>query len=91
MDTQTIINSLTPLVGPALTAGVKKILPFVPSWALPIIATALGALFNGITTYAATNQTPNIYLAAALGLAGIGVREIKDQISPAEPKTPPTP
>lgn len=102
MDKQTIINSLTPLVGPLLTALWKKIQPSVPHWVMPILATALGTLFNYLTSYIATHDTANIWIAAGLGLAGVGIREIKDQLTPdhdllppaaapVTPVTPPTP
>lgn len=97
MTAQDIIALLTPVVGPLLTAGVKKVLPKIPTWLIPVLATALGAGFNLLTNYATSHQISNVWAAAALGLAGIGVREIKDQLTPdasdftKPPETPKTP
>jgi hypothetical protein len=80
-----VVLWLTPVVVPMLIALVKKVLPQVPSWALPIIAPLLGVALEVINSLA-TTQAANFWAAAALGLAGIGVREVADQVKKAVPK-----
>jgi hypothetical protein len=52
---------------------------------LPIIAPLLGVALEVINSLA-TTQAANFWAAAALGLAGIGVREVADQVKKAVPK-----
>lgn len=82
MDAQTIITIVTPIAVPLLIAGVKYIAPKIPTWLLPILAPILGAVLTIITNYTA-GATGNVLVAAVLGLAGVGVREIIDQLKPA--------
>lgn len=81
MDANTIINTATPIIAPLLTAAVKFISPKIPTWLLPIICTVLGTLGNYVAQVATSNQS-NVWAAVGLGLAGIGVREIIDQLKP---------
>lgn len=86
MDAQTIVTIVTPIIVPLIIAGVKYIIPKIPTWLLPILAPILGAVLTIITNYAA-QSSGNLVIAAILGLAGVGVREIVDQLKPA-PVTP---
>lgn len=72
---------LIPLVVPLLVAVFKFFLPKLPSWTLPILATALGALLNWIST-AVGGPGVGPLTATLLGAAGVGVREIIDQLKP---------
>lgn len=86
MDAQTITNFLTPVIIPLLIAGMKKLKPNIPTWFIPILAPLLGTLTGYIATIALHN-TGNLWLSAALGLAGVGVREVVDQLKPTpQPK-----
>lgn len=76
-----VVTWLTPVLVPLVIAGVKKFSPSIPSWVLPVIAPVLGVLLAYINQLA-TAQSANFLLAAALGLAGVGVREVKDQLVP---------
>lgn len=70
---------LIPLLVPLIVAASKYFLPSVPGWMLPIIAPILGALLNYISTITlGTDASP--LLGAALGSAGVGIREIIDQV-----------
>lgn len=92
MDTNSLINLLTPIFATLVTAGIKLLLPKIPKWVIPLICTVAGAAGNVVAHYAET-QNQNVTLAILLALAGIGVREIKDQFTPepaAPPATPPT-
>lgn len=82
MDTNTIINLLTPIFGPIVVAGMKLLAPKLPSWTLPILCTLVGATGNIVAHYVATVPQDQTMIAVLLALAGVGVREIKDQLTP---------
>lgn len=73
-----LLLALIPVIVPLLVALGKWGLPKVPLWILPILAPALGALVDYLSTLA-TGAAANPILGAALGSAGVGVREIFDQ------------
>lgn len=89
-----IVTWLTPLVVPLVIIAVKRFGPRLPSWVPPVLAPLLGIAIDQINAMMSTH-TPNPLIAALLGLAGVGVRELKDQIAPAPnggwPKVPPEP
>lgn len=87
MDAGTIITYATPVIVPLVIAGFKLLKPNIPTWLLPVLAGPLGVLLDFINTYA-TSHPGNFLVALALGLAGIGVREVVDQLKPSmiEPK-----
>ncbi len=64
-----------------MIAGFKVVLPKLPGWTLPIIAPALGALIDyiGSLTPLGTGAAHPL-LAAALGSAGVGLREMVTQV-----------
>lgn len=51
---------------------------------IPVLAPVLGGLV-GIISNAALSAQGNLMVAVALGMAGVGLREIIDQLKP-EPK-----
>ncbi len=79
MDATTIVSLATPVIVPLIIAGVKKILPSIPTWLLPVITPFLGASVDVINHFA-TGASTNLVLSALLGLAGVGVREVVDQL-----------
>lgn len=79
MDSQTIVSLATPVVVPLIIAGVKKVLPSLPTWLLPVLTPFLGASVDVINHFA-TGSATNIVLSSLLGLAGVGVREVVDQL-----------
>ena len=81
MDSTTIVNLATPVIVPLIIAGFKKILPKVPTFILPMLAPVLGGLV-GLISNAALSANGNIWAAVALGMAGVCVREILDQVKP---------
>ncbi len=81
MDVSTIITYATPVIAPLIVTLVKKIKPNIPTFVLPIICTLGGALVTWLASIAMHNQN-NIILGLALGLAGVGVREVVDQLKP---------
>lgn len=85
-DVNAILTLAVPVLSPLLTAGIKWLTPRIPGWMLPMICTGLGTLSVYIAQWSTGTQT-NAAVAIGLGLAGIGVREIKDQLTPARPAT----
>jgi len=82
--------SLIPIFTPLIIQAVKMFVPKIPTLWLPVMAPFLGALLDVISHYS-TGSNISIGTAAALGLAGVGVREVVDQIqkvSPAGPSVP---
>lgn len=83
MSISLLLQFLTPVITPLILALAKKVAPRIPSKAIPIAAPAIGAVIAGISAIGANNPS-NLALGAALGMAGVGIREIKDQIMPAK-------
>lgn len=93
------MDFLAPLIaqaGPALLAALvpavialfKKIVPDIPSWAIPLMAPVLG--FGGDFLLSLLSHVPATGWKGALaGLAGVGVREIVDQAKQALPAAKP--
>ncbi len=77
MNKLTLIQTLVPVLVPVAIAVLKFFVPRIPRAWLPILAPLLGALID----IAATSQVgPGTPLAALLGSAGVGLREILDQV-----------
>lgn len=81
MDPNSIVNIATPIIVPIVIEAVKFISPKIPSWIIPILAPILGGLV-GILSNAALQANGNLFVAVALGMAGVGLREIVDQLKP---------
>lgn len=75
-----IVQFLTPVIVPLVIAGMKKLMPKLPGFLLPIIAPVIGVVIDLVNSFVTTHST-NLFAAAALGLAGVGLREVKDQLS----------
>lgn len=75
-----LIKALIPILVPLLVWGVRSILPKIPKAALPILSPILGALLDALLAYIAGGQWSPI-AGAALGAAGVGLREIVDQLN----------
>lgn len=89
MDATQIVTFATPVIVPLVIAGIKALKPKIPTWLLPLIAGPLGALLEYIN-HLVMGGNMNIAVAVLLGLAGVGVREVVDQLrpvsDPVEPK-----
>lgn len=79
IDPNTIIAVFVPIISPLITAGLKWFLPRIPSWTIPIICTALGTL-SGYIGQLSLGGDLSVFAMAGLGIAGIGVRELLDQL-----------
>lgn len=78
MSTPDLILALTPLVALLVTFAVKKALPAIPGWALPIVAGLAGVLPD-LSNAIATGADASPLKAALLGLAATGIHQIKAQ------------
>ncbi len=85
-----VVAWLTPILVPLLIAGVKKIAPSIPSWVLPLVAPVLGFLL-GVVNNLALSHHDNLWVAAGLGLLGVAVREVKENLIAAPNGGWPTP
>jgi hypothetical protein len=81
---QSILTYLTPLIVPIVILGVKKVLPSVPSFVLPILAPILGIAIDYVNHFA-TGAGTNLWASIALGAAGVGLREVFDQVKQIKP------
>lgn len=70
---------LIPVVVPLLIAAIKKLIPKIPGWMLPVLAPILGAAVD-IASFYATGVSLGPVWGAALGSAGVGLREVIDQL-----------
>lgn len=82
MDATAWVQMLIPVLVPLLIAVGKLLVPRIPSWLLPIVAPILGGIVDAIGAFASGGAT-NTVLAMALGSAGVGLREIVDQMKKA--------
>lgn len=73
-----LVSWLTPVLVPLVITGFKKLLPSIPGWVLPMIAPVLGVALDFVNSLLTTHST-NLVVAALLGLAGVGIREVVDQ------------
>ena len=63
---------------PAVVAGVRRLLPRLPKWTLPILA-AVAGVAGQLVAAIATGAEISPISGALLGLAGVGLREVVDQ------------
>lgn len=104
-DNFTVNSAWIAAVVPLLLAFLKTMAPQMPKKYIPLVAPILGAALDAIASWM-TGNTINPQLGAAVGIMGVGIREILDQWhNPAPsvepdptatpttlaPKTPPTP
>ncbi len=75
-----------PAVVPVVIAGVKWALPKVPSVWLPVLAPVLGAGLEVVLHYAGLTSG-NGLVGAMLGSAGVGLREVIDQVRKLQGQT----
>jgi hypothetical protein len=83
--------SLIPILVPLLLALGKWFVPKIPKAWLPILAPVLGAGLDVLLHFAGLSAG-NPMMGAILGSAGVGLREIVDQLRKAQipPPSPPT-
>ena len=74
-----MLPAVIPLAVPILLAVVKNLVSAIPKWLLPILAPVLGAVAEIGLNYAGAPAV-GVMWGAALGSAGVGLREIVDQL-----------
>jgi hypothetical protein len=79
MNTNEIISLLTPVIAPIITGVVRKVFDKIPKWTLPIICGLLGGVIQVIDN--ALGGQIAWWQGILLGLAGVGVREVFDQLN----------
>lgn len=84
MNTPDLILALTPIVSLLVTFAVKKALPAIPGWALPIVSGLVGVLPD-LSHAIATGDAANPLKGALLGLAATGIHQIKAQFNKPQP------
>ena len=89
------LSALIPVAVPIAIAGLKLLVPKLPGWTLPTIAAPLFGLCADLALHYAGVTTLGPVWGALLGSAGVGLREIQDQVKQqvSAPPTaqPPTP
>ncbi len=80
MNKTILLQTIIPVVVPVAIAALKQWLPRLPKAWLPVLAPVLGAGLDILTTHQVGAGTA---LGAALGAAGVGLREIVDQLRKA--------
>ena len=83
-DNFAITDAWLVILVPVLLAILKNLVPKIPPSYLPIAAAVLGALLDSLTSYL-TGNAVNPALGAILGSAGVGLREIVDQLKNPTP------
>lgn len=73
-------QALIPVVVPLVLAVLKVLFPKIPKVWIPWLAPILGAAAEIGLYYAGAVQQANPLLGAALGQAGVGLREMVDQL-----------
>ena len=82
LDWATLSTPVIIALVPILVMLIKKLIPDRLTWLIPLIATALGPVLDFLqSTF--TTVAPTSARAIGLGLAGIGIRELIDQIRKA--------
>ncbi len=90
MENATVWTALIPLIVPVAIMLLKTFLPKLPTVALPILAPILGAGADIALHFAGVPSVGAVW-GAVLGSAGVGLREIADQLKQAIAGKPPTP
>lgn len=79
MDNLSLWQALIPVAVPLLIAILKWAVAFIPAWILPILAPILGGLLDAGIAYL-SGGTASPIVAMILGSAGVGLRELVDQM-----------
>ncbi len=68
------------LAVPLVIAGIKKAISTLPKWALPALAPLIAILGDFVVGLVTGVSIASPFVAALLGLAGTGLREVVDQL-----------
>lgn len=76
---QALLIGLITAATPVVIAAVKWGVPRIPTVWLPVLAPCVGAVVE-VLAYAASGTGVPTWAAATAGLAGVGLRELVDQV-----------
>ena len=80
---QDLINQIGPPIiaaaVPFIVAGLRRVIARLPKWLLPILAGAIGPALIQLTSAFSTLEMTGTE-QALVGVAGVGLREIVDQV-----------
>jgi len=79
LDLKSLWKLVIPIAVPILIAGAKYLIPMLPGWLIPIVAPLLGGIADALVAWLAAVPA-NPVLGLILGSAGVGVREVADQL-----------
>jgi hypothetical protein len=79
-----LLKGLIPVITPIVIALVRFGLPKVPAKYYPLLAAVIGIALDAVAHFA-IGASLSPLAGLALGLAGVGLREAKDQLSKPEP------
>lgn len=77
------VAAIAAVLSPILVAAAKKFIPTMPSWLPPLLSVAFGLAVTVLNTFISAHPGLPWWAGAALGVLGIGLREVKDQALPA--------
>jgi mannose/fructose/N-acetylgalactosamine-specific phosphotransferase system component IIC len=85
-------NALIVALVPLVIAAIKKwVLPNVPGVVWPVVAPLLGIASNWLAVKAGLLPQTGLALGALCGAAGVGLREVIDQVKQLKPSPSPAP
>jgi hypothetical protein len=77
------ITAAIPVLTMLLVGVVRKFLPKLPSWSIPLISLLIGIALNVIQQ--ASMSPKNALVGAVLGLAATGLYEVQKHLTPQKP------
>jgi len=84
-DLAALYLGLVTAIVPLVLAGVRSAAARIPSWVLPVAAPFLGAALDVGLHYSGVYSSSQPLAAAFFGMAGVGLREIVDQLKKSVP------
>jgi hypothetical protein len=85
--------ALIALLTPLIITGIKLVVPKIKTALIPVLAPVIGAILTIATYYSGHlslgSDWKGILIGTLLGCAGVGVRELYDQLTKKPEPTPP--
>ena len=80
MNWQSALQPLIVMVVPLLVSQMKKAVPAGHEWVIPTVLAPVAALGLNVIGHYAAGASVSATTAVALGIAGVGLREVVDQL-----------
>ena len=80
MDWSMTLQPLIVLIVPVLVSQMKKAVPAGHEWVIPTVLAPIAALALNVVGHYAAGASVSTTTAIVLGIAGVGLREIADQL-----------